>query len=109
MPNDLVNQWPAYFAAVDIPGRHPITAGHAFPIQRKETIRGYGAAVGVSDAAMRPFGELPYVRILNVLSIEHARHIQEQDLDFDTAHALVAPQGGGELNAKPAAKSKRAA
>lgn len=107
--------WPLYFAAVDVPGRFAVAAGHPFLFQDKGTIVRLGPSLGVPDALDRPFSTLPYVRVLNVLSGEMAKTIQEQNLSFDAALAVVAKHGGTELLRSAAApsdvkqKAKRAA
>lgn len=56
--------WPIYVAAHPIEVGHlRLKAGEAFPIQDKRQIRGYGPALGVSDADRRPFLALPYVAL----------------------------------------------
>lgn len=82
--------WPLYFAAKPLKtAKTVIQKGEAFVIQAKDYIRGLGTAYGVTDAWTRPFGDLPYVRVLNVRSKQTASLITQQGLGYDQAAKLV--------------------
>ena len=56
--------WPIYVATQPIEiGRVQLKLGDRFPLQDKQTIRGYARALGVPDGDRRPFYELPYVAV----------------------------------------------
>ena len=88
--------WPLYFATKALNAqRLALKKGQPFPIQDKFYIRGLGRAFGVTDADTRPFGDLPYVGVLNVQTEDCARHIMDRGMLYEDAQKLVATKVGG--------------
>lgn len=86
MPHEGLGRWPVYFATQDIPGVRPVRAGELFPVQEKNTIRGYGLALGIPDAWDRPFADLPYVAVVDI-DADAAHQVQARKLTLEQARA----------------------
>jgi hypothetical protein len=90
MPNKDFEIWPLYFAKKALDAKRvKFKEGQPFPLQDKFTIRGYARAYGVENGDAVPFGELPYVQVLNVGAEDVAKHILDRNLSFRDAKKLV--------------------
>lgn len=90
MPNPSLG-WPLYFCRRSIRGaKVRILPGQPFPMQDKQTIRGFASAAGVKNPDRLSFAELPYVQVLDVQSAEIAQQIMERGLSYEEAQQLVA-------------------
>ena len=82
--------WPVYYCSKPLKAaRIVLKKGQPFPLQSKPVIRGLGRAFGVENADKIPFGDLPYVSVLNVGTEEAARHLMERGLELDEAQKLL--------------------
>jgi len=82
--------WPLYFAAQDIKGKKFVCKkGDLLPWVDKRIIRGLGQSLGVQNYERLPFGELPFVKILNLRSAAMERTVRTQGLNYAAAQKLA--------------------
>lgn len=90
-----IDLWPLYFAKKALKAtRVNLREGQPFPFQDKFTIKGLARAYGVDDQT--PFGELPYVQVLNVGTEDVAQQILARNMSFRDAKKMLGAVGGNE-------------
>ena len=88
--------WPMYFAAKPLDAKKvKLKAGEPFPWQDKAIIRGLSKAYEFPQGAnsLFSFADLPFVRVLDVGTVQMAQQILERGLTFDQAKKLLDPRG----------------